>query len=870
MWVLLAACGEKDAQIVAADAPEAATDAAPGAPDAMPGAADAGVPDAVDPGGAGRIVGTVYAPNGDGFDVVAGARVRVAGGAAAVAAGSGAFTLDGVPAGTPLALVVEGPAASSDVYGTSELRVTVPRDATVAVAAHILYGCRAVIDGAAGGVSAVDRCAGAGGVSVTFPAQAFARPTGEAYTGAVVVEMAAVDPGTPGDFAALPADGMRADGPAVLGAAEVRLAAAETGEPLVLRAGSAATLRFEINEVPAELAGNPVNLESYDPATGRWVPEGAGAIVSDGGRRYFEAAVTHFTAYRGVACCIATPQTCILVIPRLCADAACASTSVCPPGECKVQITHPAYGRVLDEQPLEPNGLTGRACIRVPQNGVFDMIFKHPDATDVRRRVRSSTCLEVPGSACVPGGSQCTPATCTNIDNHMDRGGAGTVDLRPRVHGCVHGSFRTPDGVAVTGEVDVVVDGDVLATFTLPEAGACDTGAPVCTGDPMCESSVCAVVPTAFPVPGTQVELRDRLGNAAFFDPPPVPAPGTAPQCPGPRPDACGVDASPPCVDLGPLATVCTQAPELGCMNASFTARHVEDPVFCPGPESFRVTLDASASSGPISYFEWFIDGVLRRAIDRSQPVFELCLAPGTYRVRLETAAQPPVQPGVPMARLTRLRGRAEKDLTLLRAPCAARSETIQCTYSGDTRDCDTTLPGFPSTITTYAVDRPCGYPCFTGYGHQHPELLFEPVRRPITRVAAKGSAARVDYALDDLGNVSTATSYDANGNLAVQTVYSYDDPARPTRVSPTGSEMIWQGDRLYQYRTPGPLGIPLTFTYVHQGERLIRVETQRTNTGEALLPFVFEYGGSAVGVTGSFYGTGSRYSTLFQFDCSP
>lgn len=891
---LVLACGDDRG---GHDGPAGGADGGRGGPDGGRVGPDGGrvEPDGgrMPPGGSGRIAGTVLAPNGDGLDVVPGARLAVAGGPSTVADGFGRFVLEDVPAGEAVVLRVEGPATGTgERFGTTELRVGVEPDRTALATPYLLRACRALVDASTGGAAAVDRCAGAGGVSVTFPASAFATADGRPFDGRVRVEMTAVAPDGPGDVAGLPPDGLGAAGPPIWGGAEVRLFDADGGEPLALAEGVEATLRFELPALPDDVDADDLVLEWYDPDAGAWTDAGGGAVVAEGERRFFEATVTHFTTYRASTGPRGARETCLLVVPRVCPPGgACAP--VCPESAgcadeetVRVQITDLTGRRPPRVVPLRPDGLTGRACIRVAENRVHDVVFFYVDPATgasgaTRRRVRSGACDEPANvvNGCEPGvASSCTPQACTNLCDHTDRGGACAVDVHPRRYGCASGTFLTASREPVWGPVHVFAGGDRIATFELPRPGTCDGGSADCRGN------FCVEVPLELAENDTELVLMDSVGNRASFVPS---AADTAEgnMCPRTRSLPCGIcdmttgpgggavpvagcqpiDGDPGEPGRQPLVGVCTNEPLHGrCLHAGFTYSVAENTGTCPPvgepDKRFEVTLDASPSTGDIAYFEWFVDGALVARRDAAERRHTVCLADGRHRVRLEA---------VPVGRsfVAVLRAHEERTIVLERLPCASSGDQVpprpdyalSCVYDyaglAPSRDC---TRGDGSRALFVYADAPCGFPCLTMQPLDIVNLwAFDPLpfavaEQLVSSAAEPNRFARVEYTLDDDGNVRSRTEYDIMGAVVRTLTYTYDALPRPTLVEVgDGAAVVethtltWDGDRLATYARESTVGFvrQARFAYRYDQGRLASIDWLELNGNARGDVFVFAYG---------------------------
>jgi len=243
------------------------------------------------PSGTATVKGLVTLANGS---PLAGVVVGVVGSAtSAQTAADGSVTLAGVPAGVPLVLRLTQTghaeqvvrlagmgAGSTDAYFRAALT---PRNAASSLPV------------AENGGTAT----GPGGAKVVLPASALVRADGSAVTGAVDVAITPVDVLTqpeafPGEF-----DGVQPNGTqtplASLGLMEVVLS--QAGQPLQIAPGRTATVEIPIYTGGAA-AGQAIPLWSLDEATGLWVQEGTGLVVSNAGSPTglaLRAAVSHFS-----------------------------------------------------------------------------------------------------------------------------------------------------------------------------------------------------------------------------------------------------------------------------------------------------------------------------------------------------------------------------------------------------------------------------------------------------------------------------------------------------------------------------------------------------------------------------------------------
>jgi hypothetical protein len=203
---------------------------------------------------------------------VAGARVSLPSGAAAVTGPGGEFVLGGVPATDRLAVTVsaDGFAPTTAIYRVLA-GLTVSREIRV-----LRRGPSVRIDVAAGGVVAF-----ADGGRVTIAPNSFEGVK------AVNVQVAYYDPAVsevlaaaPGDFAATEADGTRSQ-LQTSGMVDV-LVTDDAGQRVDLAEGRTATINF-----PDRDGGSTQDwgLYGFDPATGDWVREGDAPVDPDGTQR---------------------------------------------------------------------------------------------------------------------------------------------------------------------------------------------------------------------------------------------------------------------------------------------------------------------------------------------------------------------------------------------------------------------------------------------------------------------------------------------------------------------------------------------------------------------------------------------------------
>lgn len=200
---------------------------------------------------------------------VAGARIRVPGGAQTVTDAAGQFRLTGLAATPRLAVSVDAPGfdGTSAIY---EVRggVELARPIRIQPLAPPV-----VIPAGAGGSVPI-----AGGGEVRIPANAFAGvAAGEPVTVSatyISTQNAAQFSTAPGDFTARTFSG---DPTQLVSFGMLSVAATNAqGQPLDLAAGQQATLRFPL--APGT-GGGTVPVWTFDPQTGIWVEEGAAVVT---------------------------------------------------------------------------------------------------------------------------------------------------------------------------------------------------------------------------------------------------------------------------------------------------------------------------------------------------------------------------------------------------------------------------------------------------------------------------------------------------------------------------------------------------------------------------------------------------------------
>ena len=136
------------------------------------------------------------------------------------------------------------------------------------------------------------------GMSVTLPADAVSLPNGGAYSGAIRVAMAWIDPSAEdlpdlviGDLSGIGEDG-QASSLASFGMVNVELLAND-GQELKIKDGMEATLSFPLPPERLKDAPGTIPLWSYDENEGTWVEESSASLVGD----KYVGDVTHFSSW---------------------------------------------------------------------------------------------------------------------------------------------------------------------------------------------------------------------------------------------------------------------------------------------------------------------------------------------------------------------------------------------------------------------------------------------------------------------------------------------------------------------------------------------------------------------------------------------
>ena len=248
--------------------------------------------------GFGGLVGAVFAPNEDSFDVVPGARVQILGGPETLTDELGRFSFEDLPAGR-VTVIVEGPDARNPdtmrIYSTNQVVETIHGETSTELFINLLAGCVATFDSESGGTILFEDCGGAGTAELTFEPQALVTEDGEPFSGQVRVEAAVA--ATDNDLTWSTVPRSNTDDESInLGAIEVRLLDALTMEHLQVGEGETVRTRFEINE-PGEEEGH---LEWFNEEAQQWESVAAGVVVEDDGRLFYEFDSHHFTNYRAV------------------------------------------------------------------------------------------------------------------------------------------------------------------------------------------------------------------------------------------------------------------------------------------------------------------------------------------------------------------------------------------------------------------------------------------------------------------------------------------------------------------------------------------------------------------------------------------
>jgi len=791
------------------------------------------------------IVGTVLSPHGDGVDVVPGASVRLEGGEEVEADERGQFVIPAAPIGEPVRLLVEGPRAfDPDVpqrFGTQVLDVVVPDDQGLSVFPHLLRACAGIVP-SGGGEVADPSCAGGGGISVTFGADAF--------EAAVEVEMAALHPDRPSDVLGLPDDGLGAGGPAILGGIEVHLRDAATGDPVTMADGATATVRFELASLPEDIPEGDVVFEFFDERRGVYHDPHPVRIVTEGERRFGEVTVAHFSRGR------AGP-----LVPAVLSECVTFETEVCrPSGRCdgSVPSVHVLDLRLRRAfQPTLARG-DGEVCIPLRAGTPYDILFRWADpftATLVGEPVYQTKLRHVTPMLTAPPREATCPDDCEPLN------GGRTISLAPLPYGCARAQlFSSGGGDPVVGPIHVFVDGDHVSSAVIPGPGVCT---------PECDNEFCVQVPILDA--GREVEIRGADGANLQF----LPDPATAGQsCPRKRPFPCGYcDGAGSCQDLGAIVSDCDETGQLGnpCLSADFHAVVTPDAGGCTGATNLQLVLDGSPSTGAIDRYEWTVDRldgadpVDGRQMQRIALADPICVAPGEYRIRLD----------VYEAGLSWILAREERVVTLgtsFPGPCSEvrltdLTESVPqvvetCTYTWDgstptSRDC-VVAPSDTRLLQDLVPD--CGFPCLL--------TVFPPALEGIgaarTRQASPADAA-FDFdtvsVLDGFGNAITTTQ--STPTITSVRHYVYDDPARPTRVEERGDDggapgpiigvwhLTWTGGDVVEagFDHFGDGTVDTTYTRTFAQGRLQRIELVSGPLSTAL-HYAYDGGGNLITIT--------------------
>ena len=807
------------------------------------------------------IVGTVLSPNGTGVDVVPGASVRIAGQPAVETDSRGQFLLPGAPIGEPVQLVVEGPRAfdpeAPERFGTQRITVTVPDEGGTTVYPHLLRACGAILPQGGGEVSD-DDCAGAGAIGLTFGADAFDRP--------VEVTMVALDPDAPGDLLGLPSDGLGAAGPPILGAMEVHLYDAATGDPIAMAAGATATLRLELAPTPEGVDDGELVFEFYDPEQGVYGEPHPVSIVMEGPRRFGEVTLEHFS--RGIM----TPANHGAIL----SECVTFDTEVCrPSGNCddsvpSIHVVDLQFRRAFVP---EVQRAGGEVCIPLRAAATYDITFRWADAftaTLIEEPVYQTKIRHVtPPLTAPPGGAVC-PDDCVALN------GGRTIRLAPLPYGCVRAQLFSSGGDPVVGPIKVLVDGDHVSSAIIPGPGVCT---------PECENEFCTQVPV---LPnGGEVEIQGANGANLQF----IPDPSTiGTTCPRTRTFPCAYcDGAGGCQDLGAIVSDCDTTGELNnpCLQAEFDVFVTPDGGNCTGDTNLEVVLVGSRSTGVIKQYEWWVDrldGVDpadNRQISNNPYSRPICAAPGEYVIRLTVYEAGRSWSQSRRDEVVQLGGAhpgpcSEVKVNDLQAPTPSLVETCTYTWEG-------TEPRFVDCVNQVSDSRhlheltwDCGFHCnalfafpnLPGFGSTRAQLAA-PSTGPFTSDTV--------FTLDGFGNVVTQTvTTDTTTDVRH---YIYDDPARPTRVEErvggsagtlTGSfALTWDGQNVSQvdYDHGDNGDIQTTYTYTYANDRLVESFVQGglfTSTWH----YAYDGAGNLVTITQDDTNGTPAVQRQFLYDC--
>ncbi|HET7524489.1 MAG TPA: Ig-like domain-containing protein, partial [Burkholderiaceae bacterium] len=162
-------------------------------------------------------------------------------------------------------------------------------------------------------INAIENGGSAGGrdgVKVTLPAGALVDGAGNAVTGAIQMQMTALDvtaidaEAFPGAFEGVPSGGSRA---AIMSYGTAELLPLQNGQKLQLASGKSAQIELPIyaavhQDGSAVALGETIALWSLNAATGVWTQEGSGTVVANAASpsgRALRATISHFSWWNG-------------------------------------------------------------------------------------------------------------------------------------------------------------------------------------------------------------------------------------------------------------------------------------------------------------------------------------------------------------------------------------------------------------------------------------------------------------------------------------------------------------------------------------------------------------------------------------------
>lgn len=260
-----------------------------------------------------------------------------------------------VPAGRPAVVSV-----SRDGYVTQAVRTDVGASATRTVVKATLMpaGTTSTLNEDAGGTvtSSV-------GTVVTFPADAFVDASGRPVTGSVNVRVTPVNVAT-SDITSFPGEGRAMNAAGQLGQlisyGMMDVQVTQNGQPVQLAPGKSAALQMDVTTTGAT-PGMDIPLWWFNTATGLWVEEGVGRVVSKAdGSLALIGTVHHFTTWNFDYFQGGTPTSFRIRVVK-------------PDGD--LQPGEQAYVRVTFGQPGQPVsvrtafiGAEGATVINAPQN----------------------------------------------------------------------------------------------------------------------------------------------------------------------------------------------------------------------------------------------------------------------------------------------------------------------------------------------------------------------------------------------------------------------------------------------------------------------------------------------------------------------